>query len=240
MLNVTKRIDQTLAHVDAAPQNGHAPQQHQQHQPVSPTSPPGGHPEEGDQGPFIASMNELKQHASKRRSRRSLSMQQRWSSQNAMAMNDSANFGSPVATIPHNAPADAVSSLGGSMTVLDDATAPKHASAAAAAAMPSSAPALPEHYIIAEQLLRVHKTHVDQIMETLKIEMDTLRDFEQSLEQEQAPTPDQVLDYFESVGLCLDQRTTAGNILQREMDRISKGGAAAGLVSPPPNNNGGR
>jgi hypothetical protein len=82
---------------------------------------------------------------------------------------------------------------------------------------------IPEHFVIAEQLLRVHKTHVDQIMETLKIEMDTLRDFEQSLENEQSPTPDQVLDYFESVGLCLDQRTTAGNILQREMDRISKG-----------------
>ena len=83
--------------------------------------------------------------------------------------------------------------------------------------------ALPEHYVIAEQLLRVHKTHVDQIMETLKIEMDTLRDFEQTMEQEQAPSPDEVLDYFESVGLCLDQRTTAGNIMQREMDRISKG-----------------
>jgi len=31
------------------------------------------------------------------------------------------------------------------------------------------------------------------------------------------------LDYFESLGMCLDQRSQAGTLLQREMDRISRG-----------------
>jgi hypothetical protein len=80
---------------------------------------------------------------------------------------------------------------------------------------------------IAHQLLEAHKTHVDQIMETLKIEMDALKDFEQVLLQDGSrPTEEEVLDYFESVGLCLDQRTTVGNILRRNMDRISKGPSA--------------
>jgi hypothetical protein len=81
-----------------------------------------------------------------------------------------------------------------------------------------------EHSQIAQQLLEVHKSHVDQIMETLKIEMDALKDFEHVLlEGGPRPTEEEVLDYFESVGLCLDQRTTAGNILRRAMDRMSKG-----------------
>lgn len=213
MLDVTKIIDQTLAQVETQPGAAGT----QQTKPVSPAH------EEDEEGPFIASMNELKQHASRRRSRRSIHMKERWSRGESIGN----GIGSPapqVTTVPVNA-ADAVSSLGGSMMYnQEDANKP----------LPPT-PALPEHYIIAEQLLRVHKTHVDQIMETLKIEMDTLRDFEQSLEQEQSPSPDQVLDYFESVGLCLDQRTTAGNILQREMDRISKG--AFGAVNKDNNNN---
>ena len=90
-----------------------------------------------------------------------------------------------------------------------------------------SALQLPEHVIIAQELLDAHKAHVDQIMETLKIEMDALKDFEHALMT--APgarayvTEEEVLEYFESVGLCLDQRTAAGNILRKAMDRISKG-----------------
>lgn len=186
--HVTKSIEQTLAHVEIRP-NNNADLDMQ---------------DVAVEGPFIASMNELKQHASKRRSRRSITLQERWSQ---------ANLGSPtmtpMATIPAT-PADGVSLLGA-----DSVAHGEHS--------PVAPKALPEHYIIAEQLLRAHKTHVDQIMETLKIEMDTLRDFEQTMEQEQAPSPDQVLDYFESVGLCLDQRTASGNSMQKEMDRISKG-----------------
>jgi hypothetical protein len=88
----------------------------------------------------------------------------------------------------------------------------------------------PEHVVIANEMLEAHKAHVDQIMETLKIEMDALKDFEQTLlDEETTPnatvvTEEEVLEYFESVGLCLDQRTAAGNHLRRAMDRISKGG----------------
>ena len=89
-----------------------------------------------------------------------------------------------------------------------------------------SVPVPPEHMRIAQHLLEAHRTHVDKIMETLRIEMDVLKDFEMLVidkSRPTRPTEDEVLDYFESVGLCLDQRTTSGKMLQREMDRISKG-----------------
>jgi CLASP N terminal len=222
MLDVTKSIDQTLADPYLQQQQQGSQYYAQQQLPLQQylNQPPIEDPNGGvvEEGPFIASMNELKQHASRRRSRRSVHMKERWSRGESIG----SNLGSPhpnVTTIA-NIPADAVSSLGGSMVH-------NYSSHEDPGKPIPPASLLPEHYVIAEQLLRVHKTHVDQIMETLKIEMDTLRDFEQSLEQEPAPTPDQVLDYFESVGLCLDQRTTAGNILQREMDRISKGAFSA-------------
>mmetsp|Transcript_27941 Transcript_27941/g.67990 ORF Transcript_27941/g.67990 Transcript_27941/m.67990 type:complete len:533 (-) Transcript_27941:35-1633(-) len=85
---------------------------------------------------------------------------------------------------------------------------------------------LPEHIKIAQDLLESHKQHVDQIMETLKVEMDALRDFEAVLmEQNQngRPSEEEVLQYFESVGLCLEARTKAGTILQTKMDKISQG-----------------
>ena len=81
----------------------------------------------------------------------------------------------------------------------------------------------PEHMVIAIRLLRAHKEHVDTIMETLRIEMDTLRDFDQLLEEAGRPTEEEVLDYYESVGLCLEQRSAAGERLQDELDRVSRG-----------------
>ena len=95
-------------------------------------------------------------------------------------------------------------------------------------AVGGQAPAqLPEHVVIAQDLLEAHKAHVDQIMETLKIEMDALKDFEHALMTSPGTreyvTEEEVLEYFESVGLCLDQRTSAGNTLRKGMDRISKG-----------------
>lgn len=92
-----------------------------------------------------------------------------------------------------------------------------------AAAAPRTPASAPEHMVIAIRLLRAHKAHVDQIMETLKIEMDVLRDFDRLLEEPGRPTDEEVLDYFESVGLCLEQRVQAGAGLQREMDCISRG-----------------
>ncbi|KAG7366034.1 CLASP N terminal-domain containing protein [Nitzschia inconspicua] len=86
-------------------------------------------------------------------------------------------------------------------------------------------PQLPEHTKIAHQLLEAHKVHIDQVMEVLKVEMDALKDFELILLEDgpRRPTEEEVLEYFESLGLCLEQRTKAGQILQRKMDRISQG-----------------
>eukprot|EP00980_Cylindrotheca_fusiformis_P015562 scaffold4445_cov132-Cylindrotheca_fusiformis.AAC.5 len=81
---------------------------------------------------------------------------------------------------------------------------------------------MPEHLKIAHELLESHKQHVDHIMETLKVEMDALRDFETLLLEGRADETE-VLQYFESVVLCLEARTKAGTMLQQKMDKISQG-----------------
>jgi len=82
-----------------------------------------------------------------------------------------------------------------------------------------------EHVQIAWALLEAHKKHVDLIMETLKVEMDALKEFEKVMKQStidpSRPSEDEVLEYVESVGLCVEQRAKAGTILQKKMDRIS-------------------
>lgn len=144
-----------------------------------------------EEGPFIASIKELKEQAMGRRSRRSSFLQERFrlsssnlaSSSNLLDESAESNGGLNVVAVP------------------------------------------PEHMKIAQQLLEAHRTHVDKIMDTLRMEMDALKEFEMLVIDESRPsrpTEDEVLDYFESVGLCLDQRTTSGKELQREMDRISK------------------
>lgn len=89
----------------------------------------------------------------------------------------------------------------------------------------SNHPHLPIHTKIAYELLEAHKLHVDQVMETLKVEMDALKDFEMILLEQGPlrPTEEEVVEYFESLGLCLEQRRKAGMILQKRMDRISQG-----------------
>ena len=84
---------------------------------------------------------------------------------------------------------------------------------------------LPEHTRIAHALLEAHKKHVDVIMETLKVEMDALKEFELIMLEEGPlrPNEDEVLEYFESVGLCVEQRAKAGAILQKKMEKISEG-----------------
>ncbi|KAL3939267.1 MAG: hypothetical protein SGARI_001432 [Bacillariaceae sp.] len=86
-------------------------------------------------------------------------------------------------------------------------------------------PNLPEHTKIAHQLLEAHKVHVDQVMEVLKLEMDCLKDFELLLLEQgpKRPTEEEVVEYFESLGVCLEQRSKAAKQLQKQMDRISKG-----------------
>jgi len=89
----------------------------------------------------------------------------------------------------------------------------------------SDHPHLPIHTKIAYELLEAHKLHIDQVMETLKVEMDALKDFEFILLEQGPvrPTEEEVVEYFESLGLCLEQRKKAGTIMQKKMDRISQG-----------------
>jgi hypothetical protein len=149
---------------------------------------------EAEEGPFIASIQELKEKTTGRRSRRSSILQERFRLSS--------------------------SNLASSSNLLDEsADSNKNGEANVVVAMP------PEHMKIAQQLLEAHRSHVDKIMETLRMEMDALKEFEMLVIDESRPTrptEDEVLDYFESVGLCLDQRTSSGRDLQREMDRISK------------------
>lgn len=191
-----------------------------------------------DENPFIASMQELKKHAAQRRSRNSILMKQRF------RMSGSAPADSPHHHQRHQyeaaapaapAPAPPSSATLATKRSEEENHVPNSASNSPASQsqpkqFPSSSPSAssavssaPEHMVIAIRLLRAHKAHVDQIMETLKIEMDALRDFDRLLEEPGRPTEEEVLDYFESVGLCLDQRTQAAQQLQREMDRISRG-----------------
>jgi hypothetical protein len=90
---------------------------------------------------------------------------------------------------------------------------------------PTEVVATSEHIQIAWALLEAHKKHVDIIMETLKVEMDALKEFEMVMLNKDPlrPTEDEVLEYFESVGLCVAQRAKAGTILQKKMDKISSG-----------------
>ena len=102
----------------------------------------------------------------------------------------------------------------------------------------------PEHLSIAEELLAAHKSSMDELMQTLRVEMDVLRDFELMirLSQEEGensqsgrnrnnipsgaakrPTNEDVLDYFECVALCIDERTDIGEKLCSDIDRIGRG-----------------
>lgn len=165
--------------------------------------------------PFIANINELKSHAKNRRSRRSSLLLQRWRSGSFNDDVPSNNNHHIEYQSEHN-----------EREQYSLVTNPTESSTASAPHLLDPSIPMAEHIIIANQLLEAHQKHVDSIMETLKIEMETMREFEQVLlenSRTNRPTTDEVLDYFESVTICLDQRSSAADILQREMDRISKG-----------------
>jgi archaellum component FlaD/FlaE len=177
--------------------------------------------DEDGAGSFIASIRDLKDHASKRRSRNSILMKERF---RMSYSNQASTTNNSFVDDDDDAEVGEVNEIGmskrrseeeneapnssGENFVIDVTKTPTHA---------------PEHMVIAIRLLRAHKEHVDTVMETLKVEMDTLRDFDNLLEETGRPTEEEVLDYFESLGLCLDQRTQSGAQLQREMDFISRG-----------------
>ena len=154
--------------------------------------------------PFIAGVEELKQKA-KRRSRRSSAMQERWRMSNTLLGHRSTS----------SLLAQATSLLGQAESEVSVPTTYTGA--------PDVDPT--EHLSLAQTLLDAHREHVDKIMETLRLEMDTMKEFELLVmdPDPSRPTEDDVLDYFESVGLCLDQRTASGKELQTAMDRLSQG-----------------
>jgi hypothetical protein len=170
-------------------------------------------------GPYIASIQKLKEHASKRRSRNSMLMQERFRMSSSTLENDGESddglddLFSRKLSEEENVVPNSTSASGDKPRYRPPLSPTKN--------VPASQP--PEHMVIAIRLLRAHKVHVDRIMEILRMEMDALRDFDQLLEESGRPTEEEVLDYFESVGLCLDQRSQTSAQLQHELDRISRG-----------------
>eukprot|EP00977_Amphora_coffeiformis_P004070 scaffold810_cov163-Amphora_coffeaeformis.AAC.9 len=174
---------------------------------------------EKNDGAKISNVETLKKF-SKRRSRSSLLIQERLRVSSSVSMDDdedAQNTGviQKRSDEENNIPNPAPAPKSGSKPPMFPGT-----KVAPASSTPSQAP---EHMVIAIRLLKAHKEHVDTIMETLRIEMDTLRDFDQLLEEAGRPTEEEVLDYYESVGLCLEQRSAAGAKLQSELDRVSQG-----------------
>jgi hypothetical protein len=170
-------------------------------------------------GPYIASIQKLKEHASKRRSRNSMLMQERFRMSSSTLENDGESDDGLEDLFPRKL-SEEENVIPNSTSVSGDKPRyrpPLSPTKNVAASQP------PEHMVIAIRLLRAHKVHVDRIMEILRMEMDALRDFDQLLEESGRPTEEEVLDYFESVGLCLDQRSQTSAQLQHELDRISRG-----------------
>jgi hypothetical protein len=148
--------------------------------------------------PFIKSMQELKEHARERRSRHSIVLRERFRA----VVEDSAS--SPLRHAASGASATMITSTSTTTKTTTTTT--------------------PEHVLIAIQLLRSHKSHVDQVMETLRIEMDVLRDFDNALTSEPGrPTELELLEYYERVDLCVEQRIASATAFRAVMERISRG-----------------
>jgi len=76
---------------------------------------------------------------------------------------------------------------------------------------------------IGKDFLQSHKKSVDRLMEVIRFEMDALQEFEGSVGRQKIGE-EQVLNYFESVGLCLDERKAIARDLEEAMERLSTGG----------------
>lgn len=89
-----------------------------------------------------------------------------------------------------------------------------------------------ENYTVANQLLSAHKSYIDELMESLRTEMNTVRDFEASLLQSKSnmssngesygPTEDEVLKYYETVYGFLEKGTENGTKLREAMEKVSR------------------
>ena len=89
-----------------------------------------------------------------------------------------------------------------------------------------------ENYTVANQLLSAHKSYIDELMESLRTEMNTVREFEASLLQSKSnlssnggsygPTEDEVLKYYETVYGFLERGTENGTKLREAMEKVSR------------------
>ena len=90
-----------------------------------------------------------------------------------------------------------------------------------------------ENYTVANQLLSAHKSYIDELMESLCIEMNTVREFEASLMEESksnlssyggsyGPTEDESLKYYETVYGFLEWGTENGTKLQEAIEKVSR------------------
>jgi hypothetical protein len=88
-----------------------------------------------------------------------------------------------------------------------------------------------ENYMVANQLLASHKIYIDDLMESLRGEMNTVRDFETLLVKSQnnpneigtyGPSEDDVLKYYEAVYAYLDKGGEDSIKLRKEMERIGR------------------
>jgi len=95
----------------------------------------------------------------------------------------------------------------------------------------SGGPKPDENYQVANQLLSAHKTYIDELMESLRTEMNTVREFEALLvnskssmtaEGSYGPKEDEVLKYFETVYGFLERGTENGTKLREAMERVSR------------------
>ena len=80
-----------------------------------------------------------------------------------------------------------------------------------------------EHVDIAQELLVVHRSHIDGLMATLRMDMDIINEFEAILQDDQGPSEDDVLSYFESIQASLEERFDMSRNVHSQLDKISRG-----------------
>jgi len=95
-----------------------------------------------------------------------------------------------------------------------------------------------EHVDIAQELLVVHRSHIDGLMATLRMDMDIINEFEAILPTlrmdmdiinefeailHQGPSEDDVLSYFESIQASLEERFDMSRNVHSQLDKISRG-----------------
>jgi len=96
-----------------------------------------------------------------------------------------------------------------------------------------------ENLLVAAQLLQAHKTYIDELMESLRLEMNVVRDFEAIVNEAKRlkesggdengskmkdihPSEEEVLNYFGTVYGFLDKGTENALKLRQAMDSVSR------------------